>query len=151
VPRVTLATAADGDDVWRAVCATFGNARRGDADHRDTGGQVYTEGWTAYTLTRGRLQSLLAAQSVALHEEGSGVAIVTSSVDHPSVRLGLLTGHESATEDLVAWTAAQAASMGFSTVRATLPASGAALPALRAAGFEENISFSMLLHEIDLD
>jgi hypothetical protein len=132
------------------VCATRENGSGGDAEGHDTDSLVYTEGWTGYSLTRERLQSLLAAQSVAVHEEGSGVAVATSSVDHPSVRIGLLTGHETAAKDLVTWTAAQAASMGFSKVRATLPDSSATLPALRAAGFEDNVSFSMLLHQIDL-
>lgn len=72
-----------------------------NAGHR----QFYTEGWTAYPLTRDRLRVLLAMHSVLVNRAGAirAVAIATERPGRSVIRLGLLRGDRRDMEDISRW------------------------------------------------
>lgn len=108
----------------------------------------YTEGWTAYRLTRERLRLLLATHAVLItgvagHE---AIAIATASDERVSMRLGLVAGPTEGIEVLGRWLRARAVEAGIDQVRGTLDAAPEAMEALDAAGFGRG-DVDMLLRE----
>lgn len=112
---------------------------------------VYTEGWTAYSLTEERLRVLLATHSV-IASGGPGiesVAIATSASARPSLRLGLLVGSAEGMYQCATWLRSQAGRTGTSPVRA-LVRGDAAAAAVARAGYASRHGFSMLLHQMQV-
>lgn len=108
----------------------------------------YTEGWTAYRLTRDRLRLLLATHAVLLAGAtgNEAVVIATASTERVSLRLGLLAGPREGIEALGRWLRARAAEAGVAAVRGTLDAPLDTIEALGAAGFASG-DVDMLLRE----
>lgn len=98
---------------------------------------TYTEGWTAYRLTRKRLRLLLAMHAVLVAGGVSpeAVAIATASNDRPSLRLGLVAGSPAGIRAIGLWLRDAAQSARIPTVRGTLAAGPESLAALTEAGF----------------
>jgi len=112
---------------------------------------VYTEGWTAYVLTPERLRMLLAMESVVVSgEDPEAIAIATTVVSRPSIRIGLLRGERVGMERICRWLVARAVESGVAIVRANVADQENAVSALRAAGFGSRHGHSLCLYEIDL-
>lgn len=121
---------------------------RGDAD-------FYTEGWTAYRLTRERLRVLLAGHTVSVvdREDVQAVGIVTASARRPVARVGLTVGEPAEVKEVVRAMRTAAGAMGMVGVRATLNADATTVRALEQAGLARSgqaWEHSMLLHELSL-
>jgi GNAT superfamily N-acetyltransferase len=140
--NVRLALPTEFDRVCPALERTLG-------DNPQT--WVYTEGWSAYSLTRKRLRLLLSMGGVIVWgDEPEAIAIATSHVSRPSLRLGLLCGTPSGMAGIACWLRANAADAGLSVVRANVEAVPDAAGALSAAGFRSRHGHSMCLHGLDL-
>lgn len=108
---------------------------------------TYTQGWTAFRLTRDRLRLLLATHAVVLcGQPTNAIAIATTAPDRPSLRLGLAAGSPSGITSIGRWLRAQADRTRIARVRGTLDASGDVLAALRDASFQVG-SEDMMLRE----
>lgn len=109
---------------------------------------TYTEGWTAYRLTRRRLRLLLAMHSVLIagREAPEAVAIATMPADQPSFRLGLVAGSAVGITELGRRLRVEISRAHLPRVRGTLDASREVLQALEGAGFSGG-QVDMLLRE----
>lgn len=113
---------------------------------------VYTEGWTAYSLDRSRLASLLATQAVLVlgESELEGLAIATSQPQRPRMRLGYLTGSAGARRALVRGLLQRSADRYVSNVISILPSSAEQEGILIDAGFDGESLSKMILYELTL-
>ena len=109
---------------------------------------VYTEGWTAYTLTASRLRLLLAMGSVVLAQDA--VAIATTTAARPSLRIGLLRGREDNMAGIARWLCGRAVDLGVATVRANVESTAPVRSALESSGFHSRHGNSMCLHGLHL-
>lgn len=112
------------------------------------GSELYSEGWTVHALTAKRLRLLLGTLAV-LASDSKAVAIVTSKVERPSMRIGRLTGDEEGMTACCRWVRVRAGQLGIDRINANVPATAeGAADALTCAGFSSNKSGTMmLLHE----
>jgi GNAT superfamily N-acetyltransferase len=135
---VRVALASDLEEVWSLIGRT----------------QYYTEGWTAYGLTRDRLRVLLGRGCVALWGKGAGRAVgIATATMAPNLRMGLLVGDSAGMAAVCGWLRARAAESGFELVRAALPVGSEGLQVAIASGFTasaETWEHAMLLHELRL-
>lgn len=100
---------------------------------------LYTEGWTAYPLTRSRLQQLAASGSIIVHapsREIEGVAIATCKHPFAHVRIGLITGNARTVERLGMALRSLAARSYITEIRTTVAIDADSEVGLRNAGFE---------------
>lgn len=97
----------------------------------------YTEGWTAYRLTRERLRLLLATHAVLIAGTvgDEAVVIATASSERPSIRVGLAAGTGAGIRAAGQWLRTRADEARLGSVRGTLDAAPEVLEALGAAGF----------------
>lgn len=112
----------------------------------------YTEGWTAHQLTESRLSLLLGTAAVLVAGRGriEGLAIATSTLNRPTLKLGLLLGERDAAGAIAAYLRGCLRSAGLREVRATLCMTVDTEAALTGAGYHIREEVSMLLHEIRL-
>lgn len=117
-----------------------------------TSAPFYTEGWTAYRLTDGRLRLLLATGAVIRtgSAEIEGIAIVTSTRNRPSLKLGLLQGTEDGMVRLVDWVRRHAGDAGLLTVRAMIAETRESENLLARSGFSRHPGALMYVHELNL-
>jgi RimJ/RimL family protein N-acetyltransferase len=140
--EVRIAASTEWEHVWCLLTRTLGG---------DPGSWVYTEGWSAYSLTPERLHLLLAMGCVLVSEgEPKAVAIATSNVMRPSLRLGLLAGDPEGMTAIARYLRGKSAETGLAVVRANAEARDEAVEALAVAGFASQHGHSMLLHGLDL-
>jgi GNAT superfamily N-acetyltransferase len=112
---------------------------------------VYTEGWTAYTLTPERLRLLLSVGNVVVSGVGQdSLAIATSVVARPSLRIGLLRGERKGMERICRWLTVRAGESGLTIVRANVECQRDAVSALEGAGFRSRHGHCLCLRGIDL-
>jgi GNAT superfamily N-acetyltransferase len=139
-PTVRPAFPSDFEVVWNFLHP--GGDRR--SDH-----QMYTEGWTAYSLTRERVALLLATQAVLLSGDGSldGMAIATANTKRPVLRLGFVAGTLETKVALTRSLMAYALRAGYRQCRAIVPADGETLQALGAAGLGSESTDEMVVYE----
>ena len=113
-------------------------------------GGFYTEGWTAYRLTRDRVRRLCGTKSVALVEGAgaiAGVLIATCTNPFRVIRVGAMTGDTETVVRLAQFALAQARTLMLPRLRATVSLHQERLHALGGVGFESARDFSMVLHE----
>ncbi len=112
---------------------------------------TYTEGWTAYRLTKTRLRLLLATHAVILAggHATEAMAIATSPPDRPSLRLGLVAGSSQGVEALGRFLRRRAAEALLDRIRVTVEADDKTMDALSRAGFRRG-EVKMLLRERSL-
>lgn len=113
---------------------------------------IYTEGWTARTLTTDRLRLLLAANSVVVAWSSGldAVGIATYTATRSFLRLGLLAGTPSDSERIARWLRFRARQVGLTGVRATITGDHTTQRALSSAGFSSPDGHAMLLYEFVL-
>jgi GNAT superfamily N-acetyltransferase len=135
-----VATPADFDEIVHFVQGHAGDA------------PVYTEGWTAHTLDHRRLRLLLATNAVLVAGGSAieGVAIATSTVDRPSLRLGFIAGTERAVEALARSLTHRAVVAGLDRVVCYAPIADETEAALTRAGYMWRDGDEMVLYELDL-
>jgi len=140
---VRLAGPWEVDDIMRCISTYL------DSTVRDI---LYTEGWTAYTLTHQRLRALLSQHAVAVTEAGriTGVVIATATVQRPALRLGFLAGTWDAAGILGAWLRNRAALGGAMAVRGPLSVPAGLTGALEREGFSRREDATMNLWELRL-
>lgn len=115
-------------------------------------GRFYTEGWTAYRLTDGRLGSLLAAAQV-LVAGGSGieaVGVMTAKPARVEPRPGLLAGNPDAIERILASVKSTLRQLGTEFSRGQVQMAPDTLAALEPHGLERAWEHDMLLWELAL-
>lgn len=140
--RVRIAAPTECDRIWCLLMGTFG----GDPET-----WVYTEGWTAYSLTLERLHLLLAMGCVLVAEgEPEALAIATSNVTRPTLRLGLLAGDRTGMTAIARYLRGMSAEAGLAVIRANVDARDEAVDALAAAGFASQHGHTMVLHGLAL-
>lgn len=116
-----------------------------------SGQPFYTEGWTAYRLTRDRLRLLLNTQAVALIGANSieGMAVATCREPFRVLRLGFLAGSNHAMRALCRWLIQRAAATGLAPLSGNVLV-GPAVEAAQAAGFARAAEMDMVLYERQL-
>jgi len=112
----------------------------------------YSEGWTAYVLSRDRLRLLLSMHAVLLagDAEIEAVAIASSAIKRSAIRLGLLTGSSDGCQSLCRRLRSQASELGLREVRATLELDRELQQVVLDEGFAIGDG-CMLLRELRLD
>lgn len=111
---------------------------------------LYTEGWTAYPLTRSRLQQLAASGSIivdAPSREIEGVAIATCKHPFSHVRTGLIAGNARTVERLGTALRSLAARSYVTEIRTTVAIDGDCEVGLQNAGFERPYASVMNVFE----
>lgn len=141
--NVRIALPFDLDSVWAFI-----------EQHHDAGTPLlYTEGWTAFSLTRQRLALLLATHAVLV--AGSdllhGVAIATLRPGRPVLRVGYLNGEAEAMERLMSALMRQAEREQVPVVSSTLPLSDEIANALKGIGIDSEDVHEMVVYELDLE
>jgi GNAT superfamily N-acetyltransferase len=141
IPGIRTAFPSDFEAVWE--CITNASAARGDL-------RIYTEGWTAYSLTSERAALLLATHALLVAGSGQvdGLAIATANTQRPALKLGYLVGSTAAKADLARSLIAHAARAGYPRVTATIPVDGDTLQALDAAGLSSESIDEMVVYEM---
>jgi len=137
------ALASDLDAVW-----TFLEHSRGPESSR----LIYTEGWTAYSLTRQRLTLLLGTHAVLVAgaSDAEGVAIATLRPERPVLRLGLVEGTSSVKESLVRAVVGYAERSGVRRIGATLDVDRGLLRILGDVGLSSTEVNEMIVYELEL-
>jgi GNAT superfamily N-acetyltransferase len=154
--KIMSADASAGDDCGGCQCRVatpgdFHEIARFVQDRADDA-PVYTEGWTAHTLDHRRLRLLLATNAVLVTGGSAieGVAIATSTVDRPSLRLGFIAGTERAVEALARSLTHRAVVAGLDRVVCYAPIADETEAALTRAGYMWRDGDEMVLYELDL-
>jgi GNAT superfamily N-acetyltransferase len=117
---------------------------------RAHGAGLYTEGWTAYRLTPGRLRLLLAqGQVVVAGQDPIGAACIASAnIKRIEPRPGLINGTLEGMAAIVRFILDSAASQRIETIRGQLPASDEDWPTYSQIGISRAWEHDMLVHEL---
>jgi GNAT superfamily N-acetyltransferase len=139
--RSRQAFAADIDELWNVV----------SRDGAGTG-DLYTEGWTAYTLDRARLALLIACHGVLVSPAGpsKGTAIATCRPGRPVLRLGFLSGDIDAQLGLLQELVTRATEAGMTRIQAVLDVLPESREALASTGFQNPDDDEMFVYELSL-
>lgn len=143
IDEVRTAFPSDFEAVWE--CITDVSARRRDLE-------MYTEGWTAYSLTSERVALLLATHAVLVAGSGQvdGLAIATAHAQRPALKLGYLVGSTAVKAALARSLMAHAARAGYPRMTATIPVDGDMLRALEGAGLSSESIDEMVVYEMSI-
>ncbi len=143
VESISPALAGEADAVYRHLVASSSISQT----------RLYTEGWTAHTLSVQRLRLLCALGCVLVvrhHGHIAGATIATCAKPFQYLRVGALTGDTATLSSLIQYVLGRAQDTALEEVRATLHLNGGAQQALEDVGFRQWHTDLMLVHETHL-